>query len=614
MHRCIALFILIAYACTVQAVEIAAFPSDNIRSGNVSISISLNTISEAHAELILQLRPDEGKQAHFYARHIPTDGIDGIGRPTQIVVPAQAAYQARGDFFIDAAIEHHPNGLDTYVAGAIEARLPIKLPHGDGQTIKCTVSVTYMTCTDESCNRPVINRQLSIPLPSHPDGYQSTSPQLSTTQPEILQDQEATLIQGKLQQWLGEGKTVFLNFTGPSCAVCQQMKKTVFLDPQVTERMEKMEHLDLNTDRSVDLALWQQAAFGTQARPLYVIYQSDGTFEQWSQPFSVSEDKTMADFLHFLDGGEGMNAGTGTSILGFIILAIGGGLFTLVMPCTYPMIPLTINFFNKQAQNGYNSIPLALFYSLGIMASFTLFGMLIVYVLNSAVASFAGSPWTNLIIALLFLGLGLSLLDVFFLRLPYSVSRFVGTGLAGYAGALIMGCTFAITAFTCTAPFAGAVLAEGVQSQSLLRPIIGMLLYSGAIAIPFFIIALVPNALKKMPNAGSWMSEIKHIGGVIEIAAALKFLIICDFYWGWNILDRTLTLSLWLAACLLLGFYTLGYIRLAGDNTVKNTGVVRLIFAIAWFIIAGFLMAGLLGWQNLGIIESFFPADAVPIS
>ena len=141
----------------------------------------------------------------------------------------------------------------------------------------------------------------------------------------------------------------------------------------------------------------------------------------------------------------------------FVLLAIFGGLFTLLMPCTYPMIPMTLNVFTKQSEAGRPVLKLAASYALGIVLAFTGLGILLTGVLGASLTSLSGHPVTNLVIGLAFVLLGLSLLDAFFLRLPSWVMDGVGGAKAGYLGAMVMGLTFAVTAFTCTAPFAGKI-------------------------------------------------------------------------------------------------------------------------------------------------------------
>ena len=197
--------------------------------------------------------------------------------------------------------------------------------------------------------------------------------------------------------------------------------------------------IEINTDFYGELAAWQLERFGTYTRPMYVRLDPDGNEAKWNVYFKRSDQEQLQALEDFLQGGAGQYTGSGDSWLQFIGLALLGGLFTLVMPCTYPMIPLTVNFFSKQAAAGKRIMPLAFAYSFGILASFTLLGVIVGVLLEKAITNISGDPWVNLVIGILFLLLGLSLLGVFFLRLPSSISAKIGGGQAGYIGALLMG-------------------------------------------------------------------------------------------------------------------------------------------------------------------------------
>ena len=420
--------------------------------------------------------------------------------------------------------------------------------------------------------------------------------------PATIADVAAVVAHGQSQH-----QSVFLDFTGPSCIVCQQYKKTVMPQEPVAQALQQLIRVRMDTDRHGVLALWQQEQFATQSRPFYVVVQPDGAVQTWGGPIDADDPASVGEFADFLSGGSGQDQQLPTDWLGFILLAIGGGLFTLLMPCTYPMIPLTVNFFTKQREAGTALVPLAAAYALGIIGFFVGIGVLVVMVFGGAISTIAGDPVTNLLIAALFVVLGLSLLDVFFLRLPASMSGLIGGSKGGVLGALLMGATFAITAFTCTAPFAGAVLAAGATGGDWLRPVLGMAIYASVIAVPFFFLSLSPAMLARLPRAGSWMSEFKHVGGIIEIAAALKFLVIADVYWEWGLFNRGTVLGLWLVASALLVLYCWGPLRLQGDSPVERRSLGRWICGGVFLMLAVVLLYGLGGGNLGGVVEGFFP-------
>ncbi len=593
-----------------------------------------------------------GDPLHLYGK----DLTGFAGQATRIAIKAGQAASETGPLTDDVK-PTIKDEVPVYPAGPVTLRLPIRLPAGAaGTTVATDVLVSFMACTDKICPfPPVKNAVMKLDLPTAGEqpvvvptagGVDAATVrqivsgalagQKEDLVPEIrkivateidrLHEQSSSAVRWRHPKSISEierlideakkaGKAALLDFTGPSCVNCQVMDKTVFREPSVVAAWNRGVPIAINTDPdprvSDDFSAWQQKRFETQSRPLYVRIDPDGKEERWSEVFPPSDRATLALFIGFTEGGVGSDAGSGNGIGEFLLLAILGGLFTLLMPCTYPMIPFTMTFFAKQAANGVRLLPLAAFYSFGIIACFVGIGVLITGVFGSTLSNLAGHPVTNLVIALLFLVLGLGLLGAFLIRLPAGLENSLGGGRGGYLGALIMGLTFAVTAFSCTAPFAGAVLSQAVVTGSWTRAVIGMAVYASAIAVPFFVLAMSPGLLKKLPKAGSWMNEFKVVGGLVELAAALKFLVICDVAWEWGIIGRSFTLASWSAVSLVIGVYVLGKLRFSGDSEVPQIGVSRLLIALTFIALGIWFASGLAG-NNLGLFESFFPADPVP--
>jgi thiol:disulfide interchange protein len=567
---------------------------------------------------------------HLYSKDLPEAGA---GQATRLELAPAAPVQARGPLRDDQPT-HQLEGLAVYAEGAaVTLRLPVTEPAGGGE-VSVPLLVSYMACTAESCLRPVKRRPMSIAIPG--SGGQAAAPDVAALIAASEERLAAELRQLRAResapgpiQWRrpatpaeaealireahAAGKAALLDFTGPSCVNCQLMAKTVFRAPAVARAWNAQVPIELDTDPPHDdLAAWQQERFKTQNRPLYIRLGADGSETRWDRVFEPSDSATMQRFLAFLDGSAaGDSTGTGGGWGEFLLLAVLGGLFTLVMPCTYPMIPFTVNVFTKQAAAGARLVPLAAFYALGIIGCFIGVGVLVTGVFGASLTTLAGHPVTNLLIGVLFAGLGLSLLGAFFLQPPAWMQALSGGSRGGYVGSLLMGLTFAITAFTCTAPFAGAVLAAGVSQGAWGAAVLGMAVYSGTIALPFFLLALSPGLLKRLPKAGAWMNEFKVVGGLVEIAAALKFLAICDYAWGWGVIGRTFSLVAWSAIALAIATYAMGWWRHEGDDRVEHAGLGRLTAGILFAGLGLWLASGLAG-ANLGLIESFFPGDAAP--
>jgi thiol:disulfide interchange protein DsbD len=180
-----------------------------------------------------------------------------------------------------------------------------------------------------------------------------------------------------------------------------------------------------------------------------------------------------------------------------------------------------------------------------------------------------------------------------------------GREAGGVAGALLMGFTFTLTSFTCTAPFVGSLLVMTAQGNWR-WPLTGMLAYSTVFAIPFFVLALAPQLISRLPRAGGWMNSVKVVMGFLEIAAAMKFLSNADLVWRWGIFTRQTVLAVWIAVGILAVFYVLGYFRLSHDSPVQSIGFVRLMAAAVFLTTTIALVPGLFG-RPLGELDSFLP-------
>ncbi len=295
------------------------------------------------------------------------------------------------------------------------------------------------------------------------------------------------------------------------------------------------------------------------------------------------------------------------SIWGFILLAIGAGLGALLMPCIYPMIPMTVSFFSHHSQGA--PIRMALMYGLAIVSTFTIFGVGLSAILGSAGAHIVSSnPWVNLAIAIAFLIFGLSLLGLINLRLPSSLANWFnqrGSERQGFIGVLFMGLALTLVSFTCTAPFIGLLL-PSIADGAWFYGIIGMAIFSATFAIPFIGFACFPRALNLLPGSGRWMREVAVVVGFIEIAAAVKFLSNADLVWGLGFIDRSLAISLWVVLATLTGLYLIGHLPISVRPESQRIGAGNLMFGILFFGLAIYLVPGLLG-ARLGWIDVYLP-------
>jgi thiol:disulfide interchange protein DsbD len=267
------------------------------------------------------------------------------------------------------------------------------------------------------------------------------------------------------------------------------------------------------------------------------------------------------------------------------------------MPCTYPMIPITISYFTKQAaQRKTSTLPLSLVYGAGIVGIFVLIGILV----GPIVITFAAHPITNIVIGALFLVFALTLFGVMKLQPPQFLMGLAGSASqkGGYAGVFFMGATLVITSFTCTAPFVGALLGQGAGQGDIGRIALGMGVFGLTIAIPFVFLSMVPARVKALPKSGEWMHTLKVWLGFVEVAAALKFLSNADLVWSWNFLSRELFLWLWAGTFFLAAAYLFAWIRTKDEYGAEDSATVspkRMVWGAATFLFAVYCMYGALG-------------------
>jgi thiol:disulfide interchange protein DsbD len=294
---------------------------------------------------------------------------------------------------------------------------------------------------------------------------------------------------------------------------------------------------------------------------------------------------------------------------GFLLLAIGAGLASLLMPCVFPMIPLTVSYFTKHADDRGEALRMASVYGGAIVLTFTGLGVLMAFLVGAAGAqTIAANPWVNLFIGLIFVVFALSLLGLFELRLPNGLLNYFNrqsNERSGYTGVLFMGFTLTLVSFSCTAPFVGGLLAATAVGQWT-YPIFGMLIFSATFALPFFLFALFPRGLNSLPQSGSWMNTVKVVLGFIELAAALKFLSNADLVWGWGLLSRPLAIAICVVLFGLTGMYLIGKLRMKHEPQVQAIGVGRLLSAIGFFGLSLYMLPGLFG-APLNALDAYLP-------
>ena len=317
-----------------------------------------------------------------------------------------------------------------------------------------------------------------------------------------------------------------------------------------------------------------------------------------------------------------MNGAAGVSVA-FIWLAATAAALSLLTPCVFPMVPITVSYFLRHANTTRaRAFAAVAVFGLGIVVTFTLLGVSVASLVGAAgLVRFATDAWVNLAIAAIFLALALNLLGIYEIglsaRLLGRIDSATRSGhMSDTGSALLMGVLFTLTSFTCTAPFIGTLLVAASQGEWQ-RPIVGMLVYSIVFALPFVVLATVPRWIRQLPHSGSWLNRIKVVMGFVELAAAAKFISNADLVWHWNIFTHDVVLGIWVALTLIVTFYLLGAFRLPheppvdGDgprraHSLPQIGVGRALPALAFLALGMWLAAGLTG-ATLGTLESFLP-------
>jgi thiol:disulfide interchange protein len=291
----------------------------------------------------------------------------------------------------------------------------------------------------------------------------------------------------------------------------------------------------------------------------------------------------------------------------YLWLAVTAGAVSLLTPCVFPMIPITVSYFTNHASSQKAGLRPALIFAGAIVGSFTALGLILALLFGATgVQRFAANPYVNIFLAGLFVAFALNLFGVYQIALPSRALTALDTAARGkesagshVAGAMLMGLTFALTSFTCTAPFVGTVLVTAATG-AWREPAIGMLAYSTAFALPFFVLALIPQWAARLPRAGRWLLSVKVVMGFLELAAALKFVSNADLVWHWGIFNRDVVLALWVALAGLMAAYLVA----SGPGSIA-----RLATAAAALGIGIWLATGLVG-RSLGEVESFLPPRA----
>ena len=284
------------------------------------------------------------------------------------------------------------------------------------------------------------------------------------------------------------------------------------------------------------------------------------------------------------------------------------GFAALLTPCVFPMIPMTVSFFTKQSKTKAKGITNAIIYGLSIIVIYVALGVGVSSIFGAdALNNMATNVYFNIGFFLLLIIFGASFLGAFDIELPASWTNksVEAEGKGGLLGIFFMAFTLALVSFSCTGPIVGTLLVEAATG-GYMGPIIGMLGFSLAIALPFALFAAFPGWLNSLPQSGGWLNSVKVTLGFLEIALAFKFLSNADLVMQTHWLERELFLAIWIMIFGLLTMYLLGFLKFAHDSDIKHISVSRLSIAILTGTLTVYMIPGLWG-APLKIINAFPP-------
>ena len=294
------------------------------------------------------------------------------------------------------------------------------------------------------------------------------------------------------------------------------------------------------------------------------------------------------------------------------LAGITGGLAALLMPCIFPMLPLTVSFFTKNSNEKKSAVGKASIYGLSIIVIYVVLGLLVTVIFGAdALNNLATNGIFNFGFFLLIVVFAASFLGAFEINLPSSwVNKMdQNADRGGILGLFFMAATLSLVSFSCTGPIIGYLLVQAATSGALIGPAVGMLGFALALAIPFALFAMFPGLLRSLPKSGGWLNSVKVTLGFLELALSFKFLSNVDLAYHWHWFDREVFLVLWIVIFALMGLHLLGKLTLAHDNPLVYLSVPRLFMAIVVLAFTLYMVPGLWG-APLRSISAFLPPQA----
>ncbi|WP_163514737.1 protein-disulfide reductase DsbD family protein [Gelidibacter japonicus] len=333
------------------------------------------------------------------------------------------------------------------------------------------------------------------------------------------------------------------------------------------------------------------------------IASDENSIFNFQEPVKIDTDKEEV-IITEKEEKEAENSGLWT----IFILGMGAGLIALFTPCVFPLIPMTVSFFTKQSQTKAEGVKNAIIYGICIIVIYVILGTGVVAIFGaSAINEFSTSVTFNLLFFFILVIFAVSFLGAFEIMLPQSWANKIDSkaGKGGYTGIFFMALALAIVSFSCTGPFVGNIIVLSATKGGL-APMIGMLGFSIALALPFGLFAAFPGWLNSLPKSGGWLNTVKVVLGFLELAFAFKFLSQADLVLQLHFLEREVFIAIWIAIFGALAFYLFGKIRLPHDSPLTHISVGRLSLGLLVLSFTIYMIPGLWG-APLNLISAFPP-------
>ena len=314
-------------------------------------------------------------------------------------------------------------------------------------------------------------------------------------------------------------------------------------------------------------------------------------------------------------GGTGGEDSSKKSLLGIFVLGFLGGLVGLIMPCTFPMIPLTVSFFTKKSGNKQKGIQNAFLYGFFIFLIYVLLSVPFYFLdagSSDILNNISTNAWLNIGFAVVFIAFALSFFGFYEIGLPSNISNSVDSksNIGSVSGIFFMALTLAIVSFSCTGPILGSLLVGALnQNGGAFQLTVAMAGFGLALGLPFALFALFPNWLSSLPKSGGWMNTVKIVFGFLELALALKFISNADLVKHWGLLKREVFFGLWIVTGTALVLYLFGILKFAYDPPPKKLGGIRIGIALFFLAFTVYLVPGVTNtkYANRALISGFPP-------